>query len=301
MTFIKRLDGRLPGARLQLTPYSLPGHCGLSSTVGRGDHVKGTKCSSFVTEWPSVSLCKCVCVRDGPRAGENTCECFCASRECVRGVTEREKGDNYIILWIRGVRRVIEAPLANGCTCNPAVMRQCWDHTPHTLSPIMYIINATACGKKNTLKKRYSPLWVHFPPPVLISSINADAAIKSQKSEVSADSSPRRKSGRAIIFDTGTLREIILSTGTKNGLSLSHSIWRITHRTVGQWEWRQPWPCYFCSSFRKQQAFHLGDARKKYAPLLQEKSQSVAYEEEWTNEAFRQEAHQNKPSRQSPP
>lgn len=159
-----------------------------------------------------LPLQACVCVREGPRAGENTCECFCASRECMRGVTEREKGDNYIILWIRGVRRVIEAPLADGCTCNPAVMRQRRDHTPHTLSPIMYIINATACGKKKYIKKRYSPLWVHFPLPVLISSINADAAIKSQKSEVSADSSPRRKSGRAMIFDTGTLREIIFET-----------------------------------------------------------------------------------------
>lgn len=104
-----------------------------------------------------LQVCVCVCVREGPRAGENTCECFCAWRECVRGVTEREKGDNYIILWIRGVHRVIEAPLADGCTCNPAVMRQCWDHTPHTLSPIMYIINATACGKKKYIKKTLFP------------------------------------------------------------------------------------------------------------------------------------------------
>lgn len=42
--------------------------------------------------------------------------------------------------------KVIEAPppFANGCTCNPAVMRQHQNHTPHTLSPIMYIINAKA-------------------------------------------------------------------------------------------------------------------------------------------------------------
>lgn len=82
---------------------------------------------------------------------------LCFERMRARCHGER-KGDNYIILWIRGVRRVIEAPLADGCTCNPAVMRQCWDHTPHTLSPIMYIIKATACGKKKYIKKTAIPL-----------------------------------------------------------------------------------------------------------------------------------------------
>ena len=73
---------------------------------------------------------------------------------------------------------MIEAPLADGCTCNPAVMRQHQNHTPHTLSPIMYIINA--------LKKKK----MLFSPPfsectsrqrAVISPINADRAIKSQK------------------------------------------------------------------------------------------------------------------------
>lgn len=85
---------------------------------------------------------------------------------------------------------MIEAPLANGCTCNPAVMRQHQNHTPHTLSPIMYIINATAWKKKNAIPL----LQVHFQPALVISSISADRAIKSQKSKVSADISPQRES-----------------------------------------------------------------------------------------------------------
>ncbi|CAB1434624.1 unnamed protein product [Pleuronectes platessa] len=63
MTFIKRLGGRLPGAGAAADPHSAPGFVGLSSVVvvGGGDHVKGTKRSSFVRKWPSVfSLQPCV-------------------------------------------------------------------------------------------------------------------------------------------------------------------------------------------------------------------------------------------------
>lgn len=91
MTFIKRLDGRLPGARLQLTPYSLPGLCGPSSTAGRGDHVKGTKCSCFVTEWPSVSLCKCACVAERGRELEKIPVNVFVLRENACEVSWREK------------------------------------------------------------------------------------------------------------------------------------------------------------------------------------------------------------------
>lgn len=73
----------------------------------------------------------------GRRARENTCdcerECFCA----MWGVREGGRKKKGIITsfceleeWERG--GVIEAPLADGCTCNPAVMRQHQNHTPHT-------------------------------------------------------------------------------------------------------------------------------------------------------------------------
>lgn len=241
----------------------------------------------------------CVCVREGLRAGENTCECFCASRECVRGVTEREKGDNYIILWIRGVRRVIEAPLADGCTCNPAVMRQCWDHTPHTLSPIMYIINATACGKKKYIKKTLFPSVSALPTTSADIIYQRRRSYQKPKVRSKCRLQPTEKIGPCHYFwYRNPARDYTFHRHKKWAFFISFYL--ENHTQDGQWEWRQPWPCYFCSSFRKQQAFHLGDARKKYAPLWQEKSHSVMYEEEWTNETFRREAHQN-PAGKSPP
>lgn len=159
--------------------------------MGRGDHVKGTKCSSFVAEWPSVSLC---------RGGEPEKIPATASVNvfvpCEVSEREGEKKKGIITSfceleeWERG--GVIEAPLADGCTCNPAVMRQHQNHTPHTLSPIMYIINAL----KKKKKRCYSPplasalpgsaRWYHLSTQTELS--------KAKKSKVRADISPQRES-----------------------------------------------------------------------------------------------------------
>lgn len=57
---------------------------------------------------------------------------------------EKEKKDNYITL-LSGV--IEPLPTIDGGTSNPAVMRQHHNHTPHTLTGIMYIIIAETSDK----------------------------------------------------------------------------------------------------------------------------------------------------------
>lgn len=57
---------------------------------------------------------------------------------------EKEKKDNYIT----PLSGVIEPPFpVDGGTSNPAVMRQHHNHTPHTLTSIMYTIIAETSDK----------------------------------------------------------------------------------------------------------------------------------------------------------
>lgn len=161
---------------------------------------------------------------------------------------------------------MIEAPLADGCTCNPAVMRQHQNHTPHTLSPIMYIINALKKKKKKMLFPPFSECTSR--QRAVISSINADRAIKSQKVKSKSRHQPTEREPSLVVslfLMRDSWERLFLQTSTnaekekkkkeekKKRLSLSCSIQRVADRTAGQREGRQPWPCYFCSSYRKRE------------------------------------------------
>ena len=63
--------------------------------MGRGDHVKGTKCSSFVAEWPSVSLRRGGEPEKIPATASVNVfvPCEVSERE-----EEKKRRDNYIIL-----------------------------------------------------------------------------------------------------------------------------------------------------------------------------------------------------------
>lgn len=141
---------------------------------------------------------------------------------------KREKRDNYIILWIRRVEGESDwgPSFAHGCTCNPAVMRQCQNHTPHTLSLIMYIINATA--------------YKIMPP--FVSALPADDGVyqRSGKPKVTSkcrhQPTGRKGIGRSIIFDAASLWEIIFAVFHRRKSFLCLVLFRVAHRTAGQRE-----------------------------------------------------------------
>lgn len=164
---------------------------------------------------------------------------------------KREKRDNYIILWIRHVEGESDwgPSFARGCTCNPAVMRQ--RHTPHTLSLIMYIINATA--------------YKIMPP--FASALPADDGVyqRSRKPKVTSkcrhQPTGRTGIGRSIIFDAASLWEIIFAVFHRRKSFLCLVLF--TESRTGQRVSKEKTACYFCSSYRKRETFHLWDAREK--------------------------------------
>lgn len=241
------LNGRLPGARLQLTPihwlalWALV-HCGEKG----GCRVKSTKCSSFVAEWPLVPLCSHVCDKR-----VNIWMFLSLEKKCLT--------NNYIILWIR----VTPSPhliRTHGCTCDPAVMRQCLNHTLCLFSSIMYIISTSAC-KKQFLDCKCTPI--------------GDLSTQKAKIKVQA----HRES---VIFAAGFLCATIFSIfpQVKGFLCLVLFSERLVRG-------RQPWPCYFCSSYRKQEPLASRGIKKKngslrFIWLLMWKAKAVRRPSKWT-------------------
>lgn len=90
-----------------------------------------------------------------------------------------------------------------------------------------------------------------------------------QKSKVSVDISPQRESepGTSLFLMQDSCERLFLQTSTDaKAFYLRLVLFRESQIGWGSARGRQPWPCYFCSSYRKR------DARKEYV-LYGEKPQ----------------------------